>query len=729
MFSYCPAIIAQAPLCTDTAVMATPVTGCGQQLSSSSIDLGVPALSNFNCMGKGNCDCDPVADNGYEHCTKGNKDGTIINNRACYHGLHWQCVEFVKRFYSLRTDTNNEVDTSTWSVGYARAFFLLLPNGDYSLDNYGNLQPSASVAGFTAFRNGSVAATGSPNLPQPDDIVVFDDGDEYGHAAVVVKSYGKSYLDIVEQNFSHTGLCSLTITAGKVDARGSYSVVGWLRSNKEIGAAQPSNPIPVIGHLSTAPSPTVVGNFNIEITNATDVDLSSIRLYLTGTDCSATGAPNGGPNCLVGNGDFLTKTSNALTASVDLVNQGYYNVYLQNGATGALSLPWQLEVQAPVPSISGLVPSSLPLYSTGQTITINGSGFTPTAALTFNKQPHFDTYISPSQITMITTLADVSSAGSYPVVVTNPAPGGGSSTASNLAVTTAAPVMSVTPPSLSFGNQKVGTAAAKQPVTVQNAGSGSMAAVSISIAGPNASDFAASSGCTSALSAGKSCQVQVGFTPSSTGSRAATLTISSGGVSGSQQTVALSGQGVAGGVQITATVSPTNPTAGITNVTITGTASPNATVMVSETHPGSSTPSSFSEIANSSGTFVDGPFIPQLAGQYSETFSDSSGDTPTTATFTAVKLPTPTIEMINPPVPTHMPTDQPVVVTGTGLASGLSILVTFPTGSSTLSGSQAKWVSDSEVDCKVLFNGTGQWTFQIKNPDGQVSNVLNFYVQ
>jgi len=87
-------------------------------------------------------------------------------------------------------------------------------------------------------------------------------------------------------------------------------------------------------------------------------------------------------------------------------------------------------------------------------------------------------------------------------------------------------------------------------------------------------------------------------------------------------------------IAISASIYPSNVEATVTNVTITGTASPNATVTVKESRP-DGTSASFQETANSSGTFVDGPFIPQMAGQYTETFTDTSGDTPYTLYFYA----------------------------------------------------------------------------------------------
>src|SRR5665213_87511 len=79
----------------------------------------------------------------------------------------------------------------------------------------------------------------------------------------------------------------------------------------------------------------------------------------------------------------------------------------------------------PVPSISSLSPASLPVGSAAQTLTINGANFLATSTATYNGIAHAVTYSSASQLTINLSASDLYSLGSYPVVVSNPAPGGG----------------------------------------------------------------------------------------------------------------------------------------------------------------------------------------------------------------------------------------------------------------------------------------------------------------
>jgi hypothetical protein len=77
--------------------------------------------------------------------------------------------------------------------------------------------------------------------------------------------------------------------------------------------------------------------------------------------------------------------------------------------------------------------------SIGQAVTINGSGFISFSAVTFNGSPRSATFLSASRLSLTLTNADIASTGSFPVVVTNPAPGGGASNAVNFGVATGTP--------------------------------------------------------------------------------------------------------------------------------------------------------------------------------------------------------------------------------------------------------------------------------------------------
>ncbi len=106
-----------------------------------------------------------------------------------------------------------------------------------------------------------------------------------------------------------------------------------------------------------------------------------------------------------------------------------------------------------------------------------------------------------------------------------------------------APVAGISPGSLTFSNQGVGTTSTSQPVTLSNTGN---AALTISNIGISA-NFGESNNCAGSVAASGSCTINVTFTPTATGMLTGTLTITdnSNGVTGSTQTVSLTGTGVA----------------------------------------------------------------------------------------------------------------------------------------------------------------------------------------
>jgi hypothetical protein len=108
----------------------------------------------------------------------------------------------------------------------------------------------------------------------------------------------------------------------------------------------------------------------------------------------------------------------------------------------------------------------------------------------------------------------------------------------------------VSPTSLNFANQAVGTQSQPQVVTITNTSSSAIPITNIAIEGTNSGDFAQQNNCPSSLTAGASCQAQVTFQPQAVGQRSADLSISYSGT-GSPQQVSLSGVGTTVTVSLT----------------------------------------------------------------------------------------------------------------------------------------------------------------------------------
>ncbi len=103
--------------------------------------------------------------------------------------------------------------------------------------------------------------------------------------------------------------------------------------------------------------------------------------------------------------------------------------------------------------------------------------------------------------------------------------------------------VSVTPSSLTFPAQTVGTTSTAKKITIKNNLKTTLTFSGITLTGANAGNFAQSATtCGTTLAAGASCAVSVTFTPAATGSRVAELDVADGAIT-SPQTVALSGTG------------------------------------------------------------------------------------------------------------------------------------------------------------------------------------------
>jgi hypothetical protein len=122
----------------------------------------------------------------------------------------------------------------------------------------------------------------------------------------------------------------------------------------------------------------------------------------------------------------------------------------------------------------------------------------------------------------------------------------------NLTGTGLAPVAVVAPTTLTFPSQQVGTSSAAQAVTLNNTGNAALNISSIQVTG----NYTQTDNCPAALASSSSCTINVTFTPTASGTRNGTLTISDN-APGSPQTVSLTGTGSALSAPM-ATLAPTS---------------------------------------------------------------------------------------------------------------------------------------------------------------------------
>ena len=241
--------------------------------------------------------------------------------------------------------------------------------------------------------------------------------------------------------------------------------------------------------------------------------------------------------------------------------------------------------------------------------------------------------------------------------------------------------VTLSPTSLSFANQAVGTTSATKNVTLSNTGSTSLSITSVTISGP----FAQTNTCGTSVKARSKCTISVTFSPTTTGKATGTLTVTDS-ASNSPQTAALSGTGQSG-----VTVSPTNITFPAQNV---GTTSAPITSTLANYQSTTLTISSVTVTGDFAQTNTCGTSVVASAKcTFSITFTPSATGTRTgvvTVTDSAAKSP------------------QKINLTGTGQSGSTLTSITLSPGSGLVS-----------VGGTLQLTATGNYS------DGSTQNLTN----
>ncbi len=207
---------------------------------------------------------------------------------------------------------------------------------------------------------------------------------------------------------------------------------------------------PAVIPVATASTLTVYGTgFQSSTTVLVDA-LSVATTYVSGTELTAT-----------------VPSTQFPVGSIVPVTASDHGVLAGSGGT--------LEVDNPKPVLSQTFPASATTGGGSVVVAMTGSGFSTGTTAMFSGAARPTTYISPTQLSVTLTAADAATAGSFPMTVVNPVPGGGSSTASGFLITNPVPTISSTvPTSLSVG---------ASPASITVLGSGFMAGTTVLVNG------------------------------------------------------------------------------------------------------------------------------------------------------------------------------------------------------------------------------------------------------
>ncbi|HET7216142.1 MAG TPA: IPT/TIG domain-containing protein [Terriglobia bacterium] len=231
------------------------------------------------------------------------------------------------------------------------------------------------------------------------------------------------------------------------------------------GSALPSpgpqnNPKPAINSLSPSTALAGVGGTTVTVAG-------------TGFIRTSTAQWNGSnrPTTFVSSAQLQV----ALSAA-DLAAAGSGQITVVNPAPGGgTSSAASFAINNPAPQISAISPTSATTLDSGSTVTITGTGFIATSAVTWNGAAHIATYVSATELQLTLQVSDVAAVGTAQIAVVNPAPGGGTSAAIQLAITTPVPTLTSVSPASIFVNSP------DTLVTIQ--GSGFIAGVTVQVNG------------------------------------------------------------------------------------------------------------------------------------------------------------------------------------------------------------------------------------------------------
>jgi hypothetical protein len=178
----------------------------------------------------------------------------------------------------------------------------------------------------------------------------------------------------------------------------------------------------------------------------------------------------------------------------------------------------------------------------GQSVTltakVSSSGPTPTGNVTFTSGSTTLATVALSGGSAAYTTTSFTKPGTLAITASYSGDANTQASAATLSLVINGPTLTLSPSSITFPGQYVGTSGLPQTVTATNPGSAPLTITSVT----TSANFGVLNACGGSLAAGSSCAIGVFFDPSSSGAVSGTLTIADN-AGGSPQTIPLSGSG------------------------------------------------------------------------------------------------------------------------------------------------------------------------------------------
>ena len=262
----------------------------------------------------------------------------------------------------------------------------------------GTLSPPSTTAGAGAF---TLTISGS------------------GFSPSSVVTFGSLTAGTVYQSLAEL---QATIPASAVAVAGTplVTVANPGSSPSEAATFTVNNPVPT--EFGFTPTSAIVGSVGFTL-SVSGVEFNSSSIVQVNGKGRTTTIVSGG----------LVQTS---LLAADLAQTGPLNISVSNPAPGGgISNVFPFPVNNPVPMMSSLAPTSALVGSTPFTMDVNGSNFNSSSTVQVNGQSRTTTFVSTLLLQVNILAADLATGGTLNILVNNPAPGGGSTSARQFAVT------------------------------------------------------------------------------------------------------------------------------------------------------------------------------------------------------------------------------------------------------------------------------------------------------
>ena len=337
-------------------------------------------------------------------------------------------------FTATVTGTTNTA--VTWSVNGAAGgndtYGTVVGNGNYLAPT---ILPKANVITVTATSVADTTASGSATITLGSQVPVLS---TITPNLVVVGSKftltldGTGFTSGSIVNFGSQALTTTYVSPTELTATGTATAA-------QVGTVNVSvtNPNPVSA-TSNSIAVQVVLTSNITVTLAPKSvtlgagNMTQFQATVTGTtDLQVSWAVNNIPygNTTVGTVD----SEGNYTAPVNIVGLGSVTVTATSVVDTTKSGSATVNLSNPVPALTSITPGTI--GPGAFQLTLYGTGFVATSTATFGGQPVQVTYVTDNMVTAIGS-ATSAQAGSVPVIVTNPVPGGGTSNSLKVTLTT-----------------------------------------------------------------------------------------------------------------------------------------------------------------------------------------------------------------------------------------------------------------------------------------------------